>query len=94
MRLVQKLSNYRYLPPDQYDALYWKLREKNDRSPLGKLSLRTRQRLHPALLISGSNILMTASRSGRASAVSILRGWYIVPKESLLRRRLLLLWSS
>ena len=52
MVLIMKLSNYRYLPPDQYDALYWKLREKNDNSLLGGLSLQTRQWLHPIFLMA------------------------------------------
>ncbi len=47
-----KLSNYRYLPQDQYDVLYMRLREKNDKSLLGRLSLRTRQRLHPLFLMA------------------------------------------
>lgn len=45
-----KLSNYIGLPQEEYDALYWKLREKNDRSLLGRLSLSTRQKLHPIFL--------------------------------------------
>lgn len=47
-----KLSNYKKLPPEEYEALYWELRRKNDQSVLGGLSLRTRQRLHPAFLVA------------------------------------------
>ena len=47
---ILKLSKYKGLPAAEYEALYWKLRRKNDQSILGSLSLRTRQRLHPVFL--------------------------------------------
>ena len=44
--MFMKLSDCQHLPKEEYDALYWKLREKNDRSVFGQLSLSTRQKMH------------------------------------------------
>ncbi len=47
-----KLSDYKNLPLEEYDALYWRLIEKNERSLFGRLSLSARQKIHPIFLVA------------------------------------------